>query len=359
MRTADPIPPQFHRSTHLVELIATTERLAALVGQADMAARARLRDERLDAAAIATLRLDGSTIEEVPTPPARDDHARDDHEPVTSEGRGTWLDAFGVGEAGDDEIQAIEFAGARSALASDDLAGPLLTRPLDTLEELHRRLVRGLVDPEVTGRPRQTEQAVHDAAVGRIIFFPPDPPAVPSRLAHLETWLQSVAAREHALIVSGVLHHELLFLHPYEAANGRLARTAARLALRARGLDPDGLMAVEEVLADDVLGYYDEVARTVRRRDLTIWLERWGEAVTAGLRVAAWQLGTLDASLPDRAAAFLEQLEGDGFTVADYRADAKVGPEEARADLELLLDSGRIRQVIGSRGLRFTVTPHG
>lgn len=352
-----PGTPRFTRSPHLVELIAETERLAQAVVDA-AGDGADLREQRLADAAVATLRLDGSPLTSPPDLSAAPDLDAPVREHRIREG--TWLDAMRSGtdalvdEDADAEIQALEYLGVQAALASDDLVESLLTGPSETLAELHRRSTRGLLDDEHAGTPRRSEQAVHDGANGRIIYYPSEPKDIVRETSLLAGWLVSAAAREHALIVSGVLQYELLRIHPYEAANGRVARTAARLVLRARGLDPDGLAAAEVALSADPIGYYDEVARTARRRDLSPWLERWGEAVAAGLRDSARQLGALDADVPDRARAF---VAGRGaFTIADYRADVGVGPEESRGDLTALLDAGLIERVLGSRGLRFTTT---
>lgn len=348
---------RFTRTPHLVDLVATAERLAALLRPVEPSAVV----EGLRAAAtVASLRLDGSSIEEAPdvdevlAGTAWQDTAR-----PLEERAGTWIDALGRHDVPEAQIVAVEFRGVRSALSSDDLAETVLTAPRDTLDRLHRRLTRGLLVPEDAGRLRLSEQAVHDATVGRVLYRPTRPDRIASRLALLSGWLTSTAAREHALVVSGVVHLELLSIHPYEAANGRLARTAARLILRARGLDPHGLAIAETVLEEDPLGYHEEVAATHRRRDVTVWLERWGEAVTGGLRRSARRLGVLDADPPDRAQAFLEGRDGPRFTVADYRAEAEVGPEDARSDLGALLDTGRVRRVPGSRGLRFEVAQDG
>ncbi len=350
------LTPAFARTTHLVELVAEAERLAALVVRADRDARAAVRDDLLARSAVASMRLDGARLE---APPSADQlAAAPDIAPRAGDPRATsWFEAMRAAidrdEAPVTEVTVLEYLGVRAALTSDDLTATLLTEATATLKELHRRLTRGLLDQTHAGTPRRTDQAVHDASTGRVIFFPAAPDEIPSRLAALDGWLASVGAREHGLVVSGVVHHELLRVHPYEAANGRLARTAARLVLRARGLDPDGLGASEVVLLEDALGYYEEVARTVRRRDLTIWLEHWGEAVTGGLRLAARRLGLLPDEAGDRPSRFLASWQPDAFTIADYRAEADVGPEQARADLRELLETGRVRRVPGSRGLRY------
>lgn len=353
-------PLPFTRTPHLVGLVAEAEQLAAML-EATMpgAAHAAL----WSAAALATLRLDGSTIPDAPTQA----QVRAALAAPTSSGTGadpggwhrTMRSAMDVEDAGDEVIWAREFQGVVEAMSADDLAARLLRAPVDALAELHRRLTLGLVAPEHAGRPRTTDQAVHDASVGRILYFATDPADVAGELHRLAGWLATGAAREHAIIVSGIVHLELLRIHPFEAANGRLARAAARLVLRARGLDPHGMAVAEIPLVADAIGTYEEVARTTRRRDVTIWLERWGEAVTAGLRHAAHALGVLTADVPDRARTFAAERPGAAFTIMDYRGDAGVGPEQARADLAELLDAGLVTRVIGSRGLRFRVVPGG
>lgn len=353
-------PPVFTRSTHLVELIAEVERLAAVVAAVPDAHRAAVADELAGEAARATLALDGADAALLPELATARDHVaalapRQPGAPARTVAarRGTWLDTLRVLEdPADDDVRALEVVGVHAANASDDLVDGLATDPQPALGELHRRLTRGLVDDARAGRARTSELAVHDASTGRVLFFPVEPHLVPGELALTAAWLASTATREHGLIVSGVLHHELLRIQPFDAANGRLARAAARLVLRGRGLDPGRLAVPEPALDRDRLGYHEEVAKSLRRRDLTIWLERWGEAVADGLRHAARRLGALDAEPAPAAAAYVDGVAD--FDVAEYRAELTATPAVAREQLAALLDAGRIRRVPGSRGLRFT-----
>jgi hypothetical protein len=359
--TGSAAAPRYTRSDHLVGLVAEVERLASLVGTADPAARRRVAAARGDAAIHASLVLDGApaaalpdqrTAEERLAARAPDGATR----PAARAGapRRGWLDTLRVLEdPADEELRALEVVGVARALAADAPADALFVDLAEALRELHGHLTRGLIDAERVGAPRTSDQAVHDGSVGRLLYATAAPAAVPGEVALLGGWLVAAGSREHALIVSGVVHLELLRIHPFDAANGRLARAAARLLLRARGLDPDGLAAPEPALARDPLGYHEEVARTLRRRDLTIWLERWGEAVSDGLRTAARDLALLPDAVPDRAARFVADRDDPAFTLADYRAQTPALPEPARADLAALLDAGRIRRRPGSRGLRF------
>jgi hypothetical protein len=353
-RTSGATPYGFTRTTHLVELIAETERTAAALAGAHGPARDALAAGTEEAPVLATLQLDVALFERLPTVDDLPARLEDPVLQAVVQRPGTWLDAMGtLREDPDEAVQALETLGVRTAMRADDLVDPLLGDPGPALAELHRRLTRGLVAPERAGTPRRSEQAVHDASVGRILYFPTDPAAIPRELALLGGWLVTTGTREHGLVVSGMLHLELLRIHPFEAANGRLARAAARLVLRGRGLDPAGLAAPEPGLAVDALGYHEEVARTQRRRDATIWLERWAEAVAEALRDAARSLGLRPTQPPARASAFVAAREDEAFTVAEYRAEVGVAAEDARSDLRTLLDAGLIRRVPGSRGLRF------
>ena len=341
-------------SQHLAALLREADRLAGCIRTAPEARRIELACTRSDAAILATLGLDGSPLTEVPD---LESVARPRAVPDPGVGararQGTWLDAMRTLEdAPDEQLQALEVLGARAGLGSEDLSSLLVAEPLAALEELHRRLTHGLVTDERAGRPRLVEQAVHDASTGRVLYFTTDPGAIQDELEGLAAWLTG-QGDAHPVLVSGILHLELLRIHPFDAANGRLARAAARLVLRAGGLDPDGLACPEPQLAADALGYHEEVASTARRGDATIWLERWAEAVSGGLRRSARDLGVLATEAPETPRAVVAGLASDAFTIADYRAEAEVDAEQAHADLGALLDSGDVARVPGSRGLRY------
>ena len=337
---------------HLAELLGEADRLAERIRSASEARRMELASSRIDAAILATLRLDGSPLAEIPDLEATA-RPRPVPAPAPDGHPGTWLDAMrALEDAPDEHLQALEVLGARAGLGSEDLAPMLCTDPVTALEELHRRLTHGLVADERAGRPRRVEQAVHDASTGRVLYFTSDPAVVSAELERLASWLTG-HGDAHPVLVSGILHLELLRIHPFDAANGRLARTAARLLLRAGGLDPEGLSCPEPQLAADALGYHEEVASTARRRDATIWLERWAEAVSDGLRDSARDLEMLPTEAPDGTRAVLAQLASESFTVVDYRAHAGVDTQQARDDLRALLDTGDIARVPASRGLRY------
>ena len=349
MSAAAPLPCA--GSAHLTLVLAEVADLAATlrdaVARLDTAAVAALRADADAAAVDATLRLDG----------ADPDLGRG------AERSGTWADALApvVGDEDLDEgdlaaLAARERAGAAAGLAADDLAEAFGAASADpnglgaALAALHGRLVAGLVAPDRVGMLRRGPRVVQDASVGRVLFFPTDPALLPDAWDALLRHLAGPGAA--ALVRAGLLHLELLRHHPFDAAGGRLARAAARLALRADGTDVAGLVAVEPVLAEDPLGYLDGVAASVRRGDATLWVERWAEAVGEAVRRA---LDGIEAAGPgDRVGtAGVPTSLGDAFTLTDAADALGVAVDAARGTLSTLVRAGTVGRVTGTSGLRF------
>lgn len=351
--------PRLERTPHLVGLVGEAERLAATLRTAEPTADAAAA--LVDDGIIATLQLDGSTI---PAPPTAADlelaASHHDGWEIPDTVRGSWADAIRTRTdilVEDTRIWAREYAGARAAVEADDLVPGLVNDFVPALVELHTRLTDDLVAPDQAGRIRQSDQAVHDTSIGRVIYYPSSPADVSRDLHLLGAWVAGEGGREHPVVMAGVVHEGLLRIHPFEAANGRLARAASRLILRGGDLDPHRLALTDRIMTMDAIGVFEEVARTQRRRDLSVWLERWAETVTAGLRRAARALDLLDIDVP--APARDVALAHERFTIADYRTAREATTAAARDELDLLIDAGLVERVLGSRGLRFVSLLHG
>jgi hypothetical protein len=207
---------------------------------------------------------------------------------------------------------------------------------------------------------------VHDASVGRVLFFPTDPALLSDAWDLLLRNLTGsgaggAAARRPAAVRAGLMHLELLRHQPFDAANGRVARAAARLALLADGLLPAGLGAPDGVLAEDPLGYHEEVAASVRRRDATSWVERILEAHGQALRQAVAALDDHRISLRTSGAAGIPTIDvprglDAAFTLGDVATLLEVDTTTARARCSAWVVGGAVRRVAGSSGLRMIRT---
>ena len=348
-----------------------TAYLVALVAEASTAAgrlldlpeeRVRpLREHARRETARFSARLDGSPLDDETVakvdggqwvPPAHLD---------AGERAGGWASALRLDGMATSDVAAVEYANLLAAYDAESfLVDEFFDRPLETLAELHGIVCRGLVEPDVIGRLRSTAQAVHDGAQGRVIFNTPDPETLPRLLGDLEAWLRGVSGEGSAAypapVAAAIVHEVLLQWQPYEAANGRIARVAARMVLRARGVDPHGIAVPERVWAGDAGGYYTEVAATIRRRgDLGPWAERHTEALVEALTaavVAAHPGGAVQPHARARQAA-AALPSGQTITVAEYAERYEVSRETAWRDLRALSVWGEMIREPKSLGRRF------
>jgi hypothetical protein len=364
MATDPAAPLPCRGSAHLDLLVIEVDRLVALLHEvlADLAPEAVAARRRSEDAATAeaTLRLDGALR-------------------ATADGggerAGTWLDALGDhGEVTDavdaaelGRLAVLERVGVDAGIASDDLADAFGHASADpsglgmALATLQGRMTEGLVAPERVGRLRRGPRVVHDASVGRVLYFPTDPELLPAAwdglLRHVTgSGAGGSAARLPAAVRATLLHLELVRHQPFDAANGRVARAAARLALLTDGLLPSGLGVPDAALAEDTLAYHEEVAASIRRRDATGWAERMLEAHGLALRRTVEAL--VGTRIPDRGAEPepIPSALGDDFTLGDVATLLVVSTAVARERSSAWVVEGSVRRIPGSAGLRLRRT---
>jgi Fic family protein len=269
---------------------------------------------------------------------------------------GGWASALKLDGLPTQDVAAVEYANLLACYdAEPGIAATFFEQPLAAFDRLAVEIGRGLVDPGSLGRLRRSSQSISDGAQGRVLYHGPEPDRLPALLEELGGWLRSAAAGMPTVAVAAVVHERLLQWQPYEAGNGRVARAASRVVLRARGLDPDGVAVPEEALARDALGYYAEVAATQRRRgDLSRWAERCGEALADALGEAAAALGVGPSSPATRGLEVLAALApGEDLTLPDYALRRRVSLATARQELRDLTASGRLVREPGTQSLRY------
>ena len=354
-------PARFEYRDHLVGLIARTEAAAARLA---LAAPER-RDElgavaRRDAARLSA-RLDGSPLTDETAADVDAAGGAASRPPLPPpESRGSWARALRLDGMATQEIAALEYANLLAAYdAETELAPALMSAPTEVIARLHGYVSEGLVEPEAIGRLRTVALDVHDGAQGQVVYRSPDPEALPRLLDGLAAWLGGPSASKPTLVVAGIVHARLLEWQPFPGANGRVARAAARMVLRARGLDPAGVVVPERELAADPLGYHREVAASIRRRgDVTAWLERTGEALASACERAADAAHGFGPPAPSAAALAAASELGPGYpvTLPGYAADRGVDRETARAELDALRRADLLRHEPGTQGLRLRRT---
>ena len=185
------------------------------------------------------------------------------------------------GAAADDAVAA-------GALRAQALVASLLpdlggrgARPVEPLPQvlarLHVAAAADVLPAADLGRPRTG--APGDLR-GLGAAPPPDVAAV--RVAGVAA--DVARTRAPALVVVAVVHAELLTVRPFAAANGVVARAAARLLATTTGLDPTGTVLPEPVWQEAATAYVAAAARyaTGEPDAVAAWVGAYADAVVQG-----------------------------------------------------------------------------
>jgi hypothetical protein len=194
--------------------------------------------------------------------------------------------AGGGSEQHDDPDTAVARGALRAQAMVERLVPELGSRHTPTLPPLRELLARlhtaagaGWLAPEHLGHPRTAGTPNQDL---RGLGTAPTADEVAARLDLLAE--VTAATSVPALVSAAVVHGELLALRPFVAANGVVARAAARVLVTRGGLDPTGTVVPEAAWSPNphvyaaaaagfVTGTPDGVAR---------WIAAYADALVQG-----------------------------------------------------------------------------
>ncbi len=99
--------------------------------------------------------------------------------------------------------------------------------------------------------------AVYDTESGTPEYIPPEYSDVPALLDELVEYVSTTD--DHPLIISAVVHYQLVTIHPFEDGNGRTARLMSGYILDLYGYGFGGIGSLEEYFAYDSDEYYSSL----------------------------------------------------------------------------------------------------
>lgn len=166
------------------------------------------------------------------------------------------------------------------------------------LFHLHKLLTQGLLPLSECGAYKTKPNAVFKDK--RIIYKPPSPEETPILTLSLLEWINSNEARnEHTIIVSAIVHHRLVSIHPFMDGNGRIARALESWLLYGRGFDTHHIFALDEFFDVDRERYYNEIQKVRQKKDdLTSWLEYIGEGIVETLQKTQRRIQIIRSKMP-------------------------------------------------------------
>lgn len=143
------------------------------------------------------------------------------------------------------------------------------------LLNLHEMVVEGLLAREQSGSYRRQKVSIVSNKTKQAVFTPPEQDQVPGLMEALFGWLEEQRGSRvlPAPLVAGILHYELVRIHPFVDGNGRTARLMALLWLYAEGYDMKQFFCLDEHYDRDAASYYAALQSANESGDLTGWLE--------------------------------------------------------------------------------------
>ena len=153
----------------------------------------------------------------------------------------------------------------------------------ELIKKIHEITVHKILHLDQQGAYRKTQVVVKNSKTGEVSFRPPMAVAVPFQIKDLLTFLNQENDL-HPVLKSGIVHYELVRIHPFLDGNGRVARAISTLILFQEGYDIRKFFSLEEYFDSNASDYYNALQSVEKNgRDLTDWLSYFSEGMAIEL----------------------------------------------------------------------------
>ena len=143
----------------------------------------------------------------------------------------------------------------------------------NTILSVHKDLTKNLLkNPEYEGKFRDTRVFIGNLHTKKINYIPPDAYKVPGLIDELLDWLNNSTDEMYPVIIAGILHYELVRIHPFIDGNGRISRLMVTLILSIHKFNIDNYFTLDEYYNQDRQAYVDALKSADKNHDLTNWL---------------------------------------------------------------------------------------
>lgn len=151
----------------------------------------------------------------------------------------------------------------------------------DLILLLHKDITCGLLDETYfEGHYKIINNSIKNKKTDEIRYIPPTPDEVPKLMKDLIEWINNESNDLHPVIVAGIVHYEIVRIHPFKDGNGRTARALASLILFLRSFDVKKYFSLDEQYNINRTAYFDALKSADDSGDLSQWLEYFAEGVS-------------------------------------------------------------------------------
>jgi Fic family protein len=249
---------------------------------------------------------------------------------------------------------------------------PIITGEI--VKHIHKLTThRILANEDQVGQYRKSQVVIRNSQTGEITFRPPPSVEVPFLIEDFLEWLNRITAEEvHPALVAGIVHYELVRIHPFIDGNGRVARAIATLVLFKHGYDVKRFFSLEEHYDREPLRYYEALQNVGKAEgDLTGWLEYFSEglaielsrikdkvkSLSTDLKIKK-SLGGQQMSLTERQIKLVEFIQQNGFlqNKTFFELFPMISEDTVLRELNDLLKKGIVKKEGSTKGAKYVLT---
>lgn len=238
------------------------------------------------------------------------------------------------------------------------------------IKKIHTLTVEKILTENQCGKYRKTQVVVKNSQTQEISFRPPRPEVVLPQVNELIAYINSKEIQEiNPILNSGIVHYELVRIHPFIDGNGRVGRALSTLLLFLEGYDIRKFFSLEEYFDSDSDAYYAALQSISKSNgDLTIWLEYFTQGLAIELskikekveRISVdgklrEKLGGKPLMLTDRQLKIIEYIQSTGYlqNKAFENLFPMVSEDTILNELKPLLSAGIIKKQGITKGAKY------
>lgn len=242
----------------------------------------------------------------------------------------------------------------------------------DLILQLHKFTVEKILPAETAGTYRKTQVVIRSNQTGEVVFRPPSAIAVPMQIQDLVAFINSNTQEDiHPVLKSGIVHYELVRIHPFVDGNGRVSRALSTLILFLEGYDIRKFFSLEEYFDSDAARYYSSLQEVEKQNgDFTSWLSYFTqglaielskvrsrvEAVSADANIKQ-KLGGKPLLLSERQMEIVEFIQKNGYleNKAFKSLFPMISEDSVLLDLKTLVGAGLIKKQGVTKGAKYVM----
>ena len=240
----------------------------------------------------------------------------------------------------------------------------------DTIRELHKIVIKNVLDDNSAGDYRNKEVIIRNSISGEVAFKPPRAVEVPWQMKELVIFIND-EVEIHPVLKGGIVHYELVRIHPFLDGNGRVSRALSMLVLYKLGYDIRQFFSLEEHFDRDPDRYYEALQSVGKNNgDLTSWLSYFTECLAAELSKIKDRIENISIDsnlkkklggpvmLSDRQLKIIEYIQANGY-IENRAYDTlfpMVSEDTVLREVQDLVKKGILKKQGVTKGVKYVMT---